>query len=985
MRRAAARGSGVTWIVALATLLFFVVASGGLAAQQVNLTFTTAPQTVAAGVSSGVLTVRLNGTTGPASVDLSSTSTGASFRDAADATTVTSVTIPSGQNSASFRYRDTAAGAPTVTASAKASNKQFSGRVAATQRETIQPAPLAVLTLSPATASVGPGQNQAYTATGQDQYGNSLGDVTASTAFTIAPDGSCQGSSCKGQVVGPHTVTGTNAGKTAQATLTVSLGAVDHVVVTPASSSKPVATNETYAVQAQDANNVNLGDVTAQSTFSIAPEGSCAGSSCNGASPGLHTVTANYGGKTATASLAVTSDCRSSGPSGGAYTLTVCVAPASGSTVTGNQRVTASISISGTDPHTSKVVFYLDGQYLLTDYQTPYTFLLPSANWVDGSHLLEAEVYERDGFVSQHAAVALTFANGVTTPPGRSNGFAPTSGTAPASGQPFVLAAVGDGAGGESGATGVTNLIAGWNPNLFLYLGDVYEKGTDTEFLNWYGPGGGSFFGQFRAITDPTIGNHEYEKGQAPGYFDYWNNPPDYYSVNALPGWHLVSLNSNLDGSVGSPQYQWLSQDLANNTQPCTLVYFHHPLFNIGPEPVPARFTAVWPLLAQYGVDVLLTGHDHDYQRWVPMNGSGTPDPAGPTEFVVGTGGHSLQSFVSSDNRVANSASGAFGALRLDLSAGGASYRYVTVGGSTLDSGSISCNPGSVDSEPPSVPTNLQATTVAQTQISPGVVNLTWNPSTDNVGVTGYAIYRDGQQIATVGTQTNYPDQTVTPETSYTYQVLAVDAQGNQSGQSDPVTVTTPPIAPIFSDGFESGNLSKWTTVVGLHTENTDASSGSYAAEGTATGTELAYAWETLPAPQTSLYYRIRFKVVSMNATSLYLERFRTGSSAASLIGVYVSTTGKLGIRNDVTGTSTTSTSTPVAFGVWHTLQVHVTVADTSSQVETWLDGTQISALTSTQSLGVDPIGRIQLGENASGKSYDVLFDDVAADTVPLP
>jgi hypothetical protein len=400
---------------------------------------------------------------------------------------------------------------------------------------------------------------------------------------------------------------------------------------------------------------------------------------------------------------------------------------------------------------------------------------------------------------------------------------------------------------------------------------------------------------------------------------------------------------------------------------------------------VPARFTAVWPLLAQYGVDLVLTGHDHDYQRWVPMSGSGTPDPAGPTEFVVGTGGHSLQSFVSTDSRVANSASGAFGALRLDLSPGGASYRYVTVGGATLDSGAVSCSPGSVDTEPPSVPTNLRATTVAQTQISPGVVNLTWDASTDNVGVSGYAIYRDGQQIATVGTQTNYPDQTVAPETSYSYRVLAVDAQSNQSDQSDPVTVTTPPIAPIFSDGFESGDLSSWTTVVGLHTESTDTSSGGYAAEGTATGTELAYAWETLPAPQTSLYYRIRFKIASMNASSLYLERFRTGPGAASLIGVYVSSTGKLGIRNDVTATSTTSTTTTVTLGAWHTLQVHVTVADTSSQVETWLDGTQIPALTGTQALGVDPIGRIQLGENAAGKSYDVLFDDVAADTVPLP
>ena len=80
----------------------------------------------------------------------------------------------------------------------------------------------------------------------------------------------------------------------------------------------------------------------------------------------------------------------------------------------------------------------------------------------------------------------------------------------------------GDGASGEPNAIAVTNLIDGLDPNLFLYLGDVYEKGSIAEYANWFGPSGspGVYYGRLKEITDPTIGNHEYTGGQAPGYFD---------------------------------------------------------------------------------------------------------------------------------------------------------------------------------------------------------------------------------------------------------------------------------------------------------------------------------------------------------------------------------------------------------------------------------------------------------------------------------
>jgi hypothetical protein len=161
------------------------------------------------------------------------------------------------------------------------------------------------LALSPASATIPSGGSQAYTAQGRDQYDNSLGDVTGSTTFSIAPDGSCTGTTCTATASGAHTVTGTSAGKTGTASLQVGAGALDHIVISPASATISAGGSQTYTAQGFDASNNSIGDVTAFTTFSIAPEGVCTGSSCVANAGGTHTVTGNDGGKTATASLKV--------------------------------------------------------------------------------------------------------------------------------------------------------------------------------------------------------------------------------------------------------------------------------------------------------------------------------------------------------------------------------------------------------------------------------------------------------------------------------------------------------------------------------------------------------------------------------------------------------------------------------------------------------------------------------------------------------
>ena len=504
--------------------------------------------------------------------------------------------------------------------------------------------------------------------------------------------------------------------------------------------------------------------------------------------------------------------------------MTLCfTSPANSASLSGDTAVNATVSVSGKNPGVQRMIFYLSGAYLLTDYQSSYTFTLPTTKWTDGTYSLAVAALMRDGTTTKQTTISVKFANGINQPPVNTNVFTPSTGTTPAPGTPFIVAASGDGASGEVNATNVSNLISSLSPNLFLYLGDVYEKGSVAEFYNWYGTSSTNF-GRLRSITDPTIGNHEYEKGTAPGYFDYWNNVPNYYSYNA-GGWHFVSLNSNSAyAPVGptSAQYLWLQTDLASNSQVCTIVYYHHPLYNIGPEGSTTAMADIWKLMAQYGVSIVINGHDHDYQRWVPLDGNGNPSPSGITEFVAGAGGHGLQTISRTDSRVAYSNSAnpaAFGVLLLQLNSNGASFTYRNTSGSVLDSGVIPCVKQGPDTQAPSVPGGFSAAAASATQ-----VNLAWSASTDNVGVAGYTIYRNGSSIATTSASSlSYSDTSAMPSTTYQYSVDAFDSAGNHSAATASISVTTPAMPPTLTfppvadtyvnSGSPSSNYGSATTI----------------------------------------------------------------------------------------------------------------------------------------------------------------------------
>jgi hypothetical protein len=278
-------------------------------------------------------------------------------------------------------------------------------------------------------------------------------------------------------------------------------------------------------------------------------------------------------------------------------------------------------------------------------------------------------------------------------------------------------------------------------------------------------------------------------------------------------------------------------------------------------------------------------------------------------------------------------------------------------------------NTWTVDTAPPS------NTTAAAAAASPTSVNVTWVASTDNLGVSAYDVTRDGVPVASVaGNTTSYTDAAATPATSYQYAVRAHDAAGNTSDYAVAPSVTTPsPPTPVFSDGFESGSLSAWTSFVGLGAETSNVHSGAFAVEGNTTNGGT-YAKKTLPTTFTDGFARLYFNVPSF-ASQVNLLRFRD-AAGNSLGYLFVGTNGLLGLRDDVTGATLTST-TSVGTG-WHAFEFHMRNDGTTNAVDAWLDDVLVDGLSaSVANSSAAPIGQIQIGEVQTGRTYDLLIDDV--------
>jgi len=231
-----------------------------------------------------------------------------------------------------------------------------------------------------------------------------------------------------------------------------------------------------------------------------------------------------------------------------------------------------------------------------------------------------------------------------------------------------------------------------------LGLGDMaYNNGSADDFAECYDPS----WGRFNSRMRPVPGNHEYRAEGAGPYFDYFGETAGergkgWYSFD-LGEWHVVALNSNCDDvgcDEGSEQEQWLRADLEANDARCTLAFWHAPRFSSGAEHGGTRSVEdLWQALLDHDVELLLSGHEHLYERTAPLDADGEVDEAnGVRQFVVGTGGGN---FYPLGERIAGSEAAIVdvnGVLRMTLRPDGYDWEFVAVQQATpADPGSGQC------------------------------------------------------------------------------------------------------------------------------------------------------------------------------------------------------------------------------------------------------------------------------------------------------
>ena len=303
---------------------------------------------------------------------------------------------------------------------------------------------------------------------------------------------------------------------------------------------------------------------------------------------------------------------------------------------------------------------------------------------------------------SPSAPAASTAASGASAAAGSSSPGAIPPGASPPGASPptdAVLVGAGDIATCDGdGDSATATLIEGIEGAVFTAGDNAYPNGTADQFRDCYDPA----WGRFLDRTRPAAGNHDWETKELAGYLGYFGgaaapNGRSWYSYE-LGAWHMIVLDSDCSkvGGCGpdSPEGRWLAADLAASSAFCTLAIWHHPRFSSGEHGNDDAVAPFWRALYDAGADLVVNGHDHDYERFAPQAPDARRDLArGIRQFVVGTGGAELRGFgpVRANSEVR--ASGVFGVLRLDLRAFAYDWRFIPTSTDFADSGTaVSCH-----------------------------------------------------------------------------------------------------------------------------------------------------------------------------------------------------------------------------------------------------------------------------------------------------
>ena len=518
------------------------------------------------------------------------------------------------------------------------------------------------LVISPKSVALQPNQGYDFIAVGFTATGDSAdisvtwsatsGNVTASTSGK-RHYGHYQNASC-----GAHKVAATSKPGNLSDTATVTVSGcnvpVATVTLSPTAINLPIGQSSQLTVTLKDANgNVLTGRTVTWSS----DNGSVATVSGTGlvtaAGVGTATITATSEGKSGTASVTVSS----------IPVASVTVSPATASLMAG-QTVQLTATLKDANGN------------ILTGRPVTWSSNTTSVATVNSTGLVTAKVA------------------GTATITATSEGRSGTSGiTVTGASASVVLVGAGDIADCDAEPTAA--LLDNIPGTVFTAGDNAYPDGSDSDYAQCYDPS----WGRHKARTRPAPGNHDYNTSGASGYYGYFGSLAGqsgvgYYSYD-LGAWHIVSLNSNVSMSPGSGQETWLRADLAASTKRCTIAYWHHPRFSSGSNHGSSTQSAgVFQALYDAGAEIVIVGHDHEYERFAPQTPNGASDPvAGIREFVVGTGGAGLYSFATplpnSEVRDATS----HGVLKLTLSDGSYAWEFIPVAGNSFtDSGSGTCH-----------------------------------------------------------------------------------------------------------------------------------------------------------------------------------------------------------------------------------------------------------------------------------------------------
>jgi hypothetical protein len=243
----------------------------------------------------------------------------------------------------------------------------------------------------------------------------------------------------------------------------------------------------------------------------------------------------------------------------------------------------------------------------------------------------------------------------------------------------------------QAGAVGqLGRRLLDGNPNaIVLALGDnAYNRGREQEYADYYDP----IWGFAKDRTWACAGNHDYRTAGAAPYFNYFGESRagtcrvSYFSFD-LGGWHIVSLNSEVEQDRDSPQLRWLRRDLEARQAGPILALWHRPRWGSGGHRDSRKPRWFWNELYAHRAEIVLNGHSHHYERFAPQRPDQVADARGIRQFVVGTGGRRLSARSKFTPHSEASRFDVWGILKLSLGPARYRWQFISTVDEVVDSG----------------------------------------------------------------------------------------------------------------------------------------------------------------------------------------------------------------------------------------------------------------------------------------------------------